>query len=101
LQEAKRMSATDPAARAAMLEAEAAALRMRIDELLAELGRERRRRTLGRVARLAGPPLAATVLVGAGVVVTLIIRRRTRPWYVRATDAARSRAARSGRVFLS
>jgi len=95
------MSATDPTARAAMLEAEAAALRMRIDELLAELGRERRRRTLGRMARLGGPPMAAAVLIAAGVVVTLMVRWRTRPWYVRATVAARSRAARSGRVFLS
>jgi hypothetical protein len=99
--EAKRVSATDPAARAAMLEAEAAALRMRIDELLDELGRRRRRRTLERVVRVAGPPVAVAALLAAGVAVTLAVRQRTRPWYVRAGTVARGTAVRAGRMFRS
>jgi hypothetical protein len=75
LDETTGSSESDPT-RSAMLAAEAAALRLRLDELLEELGRRRRRGALASAARYA-IPVTAVALLAAGVSL-YVIRRRGR-----------------------
>ena len=87
----------DPRRRATLLEDQAEELRERLDALLAELGRHRRRQLGDRawVLRYALPTLGA--MLAAGVAIFLIIerRRRNRPatWAL-AYPAARARLGR-------
>jgi hypothetical protein len=86
------------AARRAALEAEASALRQRVDELLAELDL-RRKRTAGALAllrRFAVPALVTAALVSGGVYAAILWReRRIAPRYAR---ALRRKAARLVRL---
>jgi hypothetical protein len=87
------VSPIDPNTRAAALEAEAEALRRRLDELLDELDR-RRHRAAGAVGlwRKYGVPvlLAAVVLSGGAYAVVSWRARRKQLWYQRAGAVVRA-----------
>lgn len=78
------LSATESRSRAALLEAEATALRQRVDQLLDELDRRRRRAVggLATVRRYALPAVVAAAVIGGGALGVARWRRAT-PWYVR------------------
>jgi hypothetical protein len=73
----------DPEARARMLEAEAETLRRRLDELLDELDRRRRRAAggLALLRRYGVPALVAVAMMSGGVYAVTRWRRRRAPWY--------------------
>jgi hypothetical protein len=78
------LSSADSRSRAALLEAEATALRQRVDQLLDELDRRRRRAAGGLTAvrRYALPALIVVAAVGGGTLAVARWRRAT-PWYGR------------------
>ena len=82
----------DPAARTAALENEAAALRERLDTLLDELDRRRRRTRLelSKLRRYGVPSILGAAIV-IGVVSALIYRGRTQSRFERVLRAARAR----------
>jgi hypothetical protein len=85
-EETRRLSAAEPVSRAALLEAEADALRARLDELLDELDR-RRRRAAGGMAllrRYAIPAVVAAAVLSGGIYAVVRWRERGMgPWYAR------------------
>jgi hypothetical protein len=87
------LSSPDPRSRAALLEAEATALRQRVDQLLDELDRRRRRAAggLAAVRRYALPALIAVAVVGGGTLAMVRWRRAT-PWYGRGGKVLRRSA---------
>ena len=80
-EETRGLSTPEPGSRAAALEAEATALRRRVDELLAELDRREDNvaSRLALVRRYAIPALLTTVILGGAVYAAFRWRERSIP----------------------
>ena len=85
----------DPAARTAALENEAAALRERLDTLLDELDRRRRRARadLSKLRRYGVPTILGAALLAGAISAFVSYRRRPRSRLQRALRAARARVS--------
>jgi hypothetical protein len=84
----------DPRRRATLLESQAEELRQRLDALLDEIGRHRRRSSGELARRYAVPALCTLALAGAGLFFLVGWRRRRREVWVRLGAQAQSQLHR-------